>query len=1066
MLHSYRRRLLGTSLLVSAPLTAAPLYAQNASAPQATAPQPTADDTTASEGETIVVTGSLITNPNLQQSAPVNVTNSEELQLRQTNVAEEVLRTIPGVVPSIGSAVNNGATGAAFVDLRGLGNNRNVVLLDGNRITPTGSVGRTDLNNIPVALVERVDVLTGGASTTYGADAVTGVVNFITKKDFSGAEISLSDQITEKGDGNFFRADVTLGANFDDGRGNAVLSIGYQSSDAVYQGDRAFSTTNISSFTGAPGGSGTTVPARFTGTRGIDPVTGQPSINPADTNGPTRQINPATGTAGGTFALFNFNPYNIFQTPFKRYNMYGAAHYEISDGIEIYTRGLFSKNEVISIIAPSGSFGQTVAINLNNPYLPATLRNQLCAFDIDPRAAVYTPRFTPTECANAAVATGPSDPNYRVFGTGVAAPVNYDANGNGTIDASDTNNPNPAIGLGRRLVEGPPRVTDFVSNIFDYRAGIRGNITDTIRFDVSGSYGETELRTTVKGFTRQSRIRQALLADNTTSCQNPTGGCVPLNVFGAAGTITPAMYNFLYADSTSLARSSLAQGRAIVSGDFGATLPWATDPINFAIGGEYRNYTSSLEADTLAQTSGELGGAGAPAVPFVGKYDVYEAIGELNLPIVADKPFFDSLNLEAGVRYSHYTIDAAGSPKFNTTTYKFGGNWAPVKDVKFRGSYAHAVRAPNINELFAPVATGLTSLAADPCSGTKPFGAANTNLRNICLAQGAPPGTIGSIANPTAQQANATAGGGLYLKPEISDSYTFGVVLQPSFVPGLSLTVDYYNIKIKKAITAPTAADAITQCFGNITAASATSVPCTIIRRNPLTGGLDGDQSINPGLYLPLSNQGRLFTDGIDVSLNYRRDLGFAKFSLAASGNYTFHSKFQAISVTSANTPMLSLYRECVGYYSTSCGGAGGVNAGSLQPKFTWNVRTTFSVDDVDLSLLWRHIDKMQQEPASKTDPFGNGPACGPGNMKGCAPEEGYPDNFQKIKAFDYFDLTGRFGISSNLDLTISVQNLLDKKPPIVGTGIGTTSFNSGNTYPSTYDTLGRRYAVGAKLKF
>jgi iron complex outermembrane receptor protein len=234
-------------LALSLALISTPSFAQDA------APE---DEAPASE---IVVTGSLIQNPNLVQSTPVNATTAEDIELLQSNVAEEVLRELPGVVPSIGSAVNNGNGGASFVDLRGLGSTRNIVLLDGNRIAPSGLAGRVDLNNIPLALIERADALTGAAVTTYGADAITGVVNFITRKDFAGLEVSAATQLTEKGDGNTNRIDATIGANFDDGRGNAVLSIGYQQSDPVYQGDRDFSITSISSFTGGAGGSGTAV---------------------------------------------------------------------------------------------------------------------------------------------------------------------------------------------------------------------------------------------------------------------------------------------------------------------------------------------------------------------------------------------------------------------------------------------------------------------------------------------------------------------------------------------------------------------------------------------------------------------------------------------------------------------------------------------------------------------------------------------------------------------------------------------------------------------------------------
>ena len=320
-------------------LVATPVFAQDAAAE---------DEAPAKD---IVVTGTLVRNPNLVQANPVNATTADQIELKQSNVAEEVLREIPGVVANIGSAVNNGNGGSSYVDLRGLGSNRNIVLLDGNRIVPADLAGRVDLNNIPLALISRVDAQTGAAVTTYGADAITGVVNFVTRKDFAGLDLSVGEQITEQGDGNYLRADLTVGANFDDGRGNAVLSIGYQESDPVYQGDRDFSVYGIDSYSGTLGGSGTAVPARITGTRPL--VGGVPStaIDPLGSgNGGTRQVN-ALGQAVGTYAPFNFNPYNIFQTPFKRYNIFAQANYKVSDSVEVYTRGMYSKNTIDTIIA-------------------------------------------------------------------------------------------------------------------------------------------------------------------------------------------------------------------------------------------------------------------------------------------------------------------------------------------------------------------------------------------------------------------------------------------------------------------------------------------------------------------------------------------------------------------------------------------------------------------------------------------------------------------------------------------------------------------------------------------
>ena len=1011
-------KLLTSATTAIALLTSASAFAQTAT----TTP---ADATTAQTDEdqaVIVVTGSLIRNPNLVQANPVNVTTADQIELKQSNTAEDVLREIPGVVANIGSSVNNGNGGSSYVDLRGLGSNRNIVLLDGNRIVPADLVGRVDLNNIPLALISRVDALTGAAVTTYGADAITGVVNFVTKKNFAGLDFSVGQQLTEKGDGSYFRADLTLGANFADGRGNAVVSIGYQKSDPVYQGARDFSSFQIDSYSGTFGGSGTTVPARFSGTRPIDPITGQPSVNPATTNGGTRQLNPTTGQAVGTFARFNFNPFNIFQTPFKRYNIYAQANYEVSDAVEVYTRALYSKNTVSTIIAPSGSFASPVTINLNNPFLPAALRNQFCAFNVG-ATGTYVPQFTTAQCAAAATATGATDPNYRTV----------------------------TVNLGRRAVEVGPRISDYSTQIFDYRIGARGAITSTINWDVNGSYGESDKLQTIRNYTLQSRFRQGLLVNGTAAnpvCQTTTNGCVPVNVFGNAGTISPAAAAFLTADSTTQVKTTLAQARAVISGDLGISSPGASEPIGFAIGTEFRNYTAKQNSDLLARTPGELGGAGGAAPLIDGAYKVYEGYGEMIVPLITDKPLFHSLTLEGGARYSHYEVK--GGAKTNTFTYKAGGSWEPIADLKFRGNYAHAVRAPNIGELFTPLTTGLTNLAVDPCAGAAPT--TNANLRAICIAQGAPAGQIGSIANPTAAQANLTSGGNLFLNPEKANTYTVGMVFQPSFIPRFNMSLDYYNIKVTDVIGSPLPGDLVSACFGSITAASATNPACTVIRRDPATGGLDGDPSTTFGLFAPLDNQGKLFTDGFDLIANYNTDvLGFAKWSINFVGNYTRHSKFQANAG--------GLNRECVGYYSANCS-----FTGSLQPKYQWSLRNTFGIGPVDLSFLWRHIDKLVQEP---DDVLNNGaafkgtlPATGGGALSGRTVD------FGRIPSADYFDFTARFNVGDTMTFTATVQNFTNRKPPLVGSTIGSTSFDSGNTYPSTYDALGRRYGVAVKLRF
>jgi outer membrane receptor protein involved in Fe transport len=1041
--------LLATTVIAGFAVAAAPAYAQDASpAPPAGATDTTAPGgattpgqsqagTTAAEGPgaqpqeavppaqgsggEIIVTGTLIRNPNLTSSSPVAVVGSEEVALRQPTSAEEVLRTIPGVTPGLGQNVNNGATGQATVDLRGFGAKRNLVMLDSTRLVPATSGGLFDLNNIPVALIDRVDVLTGGASTTYGADAVTGVVNFITKKNFAGVDLKIGEGITERGDGNTFRADLTLGANFDDGRGNAVMSISYIESDPVFFGDRLIGQCVVNSISGiCAGDSNTATPTAFQFSNEQYALIGLDSTSP-DFLPTAPNIQIPIGGVGGLvpqYSTFNFNPFNVYQTPFKRYNAYSQAHYDISDAVTVYGRALFSKNYTSSIIAPSGVFAEELTVPGDNPFLSPAIRDQLC----------------------------------KLNGIALGA-------------ACDTN---PAISLGyvyRRSVEVGPRIDEQNTNYFDFKAGATWNITPSIAFDVYGAYGESEVQQRRRNYVLRSTLQQALNAHaaNPGVCDVTSGGCVPLNLFGPPGSITPAMAKFIGGTESTINRgASLAQVHAVLSGDFGWTTPWASKPIAFALGAEHRDYTGHTRPDFLAQQPGELGGAGGAIKPIEGGYTAEDAFAELIVPIVADRPFFQELQLEGGYRHSRYVVDAAGKPKFSADTYKIGGTWAPIDEVKFRGNYQQAVRAPNIAELFAPVVTGLTALSTDPCAGAAPL--SNANLAAVCIAQGATPGSLGAIPNPTAGQANATGGGNPFLKPETSHSWTVGVVLNPrSILPGFNATLDYYNIKIKNAINAPLSTDVINACFANLTAASATDPACTSIRRNLKSGGLSGSTASVQGLPVPLSNSGHLKTDGFDLTANYRHSLGWmgADLILNFNGNYTRSSKFFA-SDSVLTAP------NCPGLYSASCG----ISIGQLQPKWSWNQRTTLSFKPVDISLLWRHISSFSYEFAGvdgkqlcrgPSDPI-DSDVC-TGVIQG-GPYAGQKFDPNHIKAFDYFDLSTRFSITDHYDLTLSAFNIFDKQPPNVGNNAGTTSANSGNTFPSTYDALGRRYAATVRLKF
>ncbi|WP_417464404.1 TonB-dependent receptor plug domain-containing protein [Kordiimonas sp.] len=953
--------------------------------------------------EEIVVTGSLIRNPNLTRSNPVAVVSPEEMTYRNTNVVEEVLRTIPGVVPAIGAQVNNGNGGFATVDLRGLGTNRNVALVDGVRMSPSTLTGVFDTNNIPIALLERVDVLTGGASTTYGADAISGVVNFITRKNFSGVEVNASYGVTEKGDGDTKRFEITMGGNIED-KGNVVVSLGYQKSDPVYMGDRDYGEYSLSGADGSRGGSGLgSFNSRF---GNVNPTGGDNANLGLGGVQPDR-------TFAAAFTAYNFSPLNVYQTPFERYNVYASANYDIAENVEIYTRGIYSRNTVNTLIAPSGSFGDSVTVALNHSLMSDAQRNAFCAFDTDPTVGVYSPLYTQAQCDAAATATGPADPNYL------------------EVDTQ----------LRRRNVEGGPRISDFTADYFDFQLGLRGDFNETLSWDVMASHGESKQVQTQKGYWLKSRFRNSLLG-----CPTTSDGCIPVDFFGPTGSITEEQNAYLSGGESAITTNfAMSQIKGSVSGEVGFTMPWASEAVNFAVAGEYRKYKATRESDLLSQ-SGDLGGAGGAAPNIDGGFSVYEGVAEFVVPIVTDASWAKQLNFEAGLRYSEYSVDDPSEPKFDTTTWKMGLSWAPTDDLSFRGTFARAVRAPNIFELFNPVTTGLTNLNNDPCASVDDNGVIYNSgptgvVRDVCIAQGAPVTSIGFIPDPAAGQANNTTGGNLALVPEKSDSWTLGMIITPAAIPGLTMTVDYYNIKIDGSISAPAPDDALAACFDN---PSTTSEACRAIVRSPIDGGLSGDEAVVKGLPTFLSNSGNLRTDGIDVTVSYGHAISDSvDWNMAFAGNWTNKATFQAITGSSLN-------RDCVGLYSANCGSANG----QIQPKFTWNMRNTFTYEQFDLSVLWRHIDGVKYEFAD-TAPLYSGDVEGLGTH-----------DFNRVKAFDYFDLSVRYHVFENVALTGTVTNLFNKRPPITSNDSGTTAANSGNTFPSTYDALGRRYGINAKITF
>lgn len=939
----------------------------------------TALPTMAQDAQRVEVTGTRITSPGATSSSPITSVTAAEIQSSQPVAVEEFVKNLSVALPGIGNATNNGSGGGATIDLRGLGANRSLVLINGRRMVPFDLNGAVDTNSIPLALLQRVDLVTGGASAVYGADAVAGVANFVLKKDFRGFSVDTSYGTSERGDAGKHRIDFTMGAGLENGRGNVALSFGFTKTNPLRQDKRPIGAFAISSKTGAKQGSGTTVPVQ---------ISGQDLGGNVDSG----QINTVTGNIDPDVQTYNFNPDNYYQTPLKRTQVTALGNYVISDKAEIYTELLFSRSEVNTQLAPSGSFLNDYFVPLGNPYLPAAAKAQICAGE----------GLTAAQCADA---------NQEVLLT-----------------------------LGRRFVELGPRLNDFKNSTYQVTLGMKGDLMAGWSYDVYGSRGKAEQGQTRGNWGSLSKLQQALRATSTTACNDTSNGCVPINVFGAAGSITPAMLKFINLDAVLGQTVDQTVFSGAVNGDLGSfKSPMAKSPISIALGAEYREVTAANKSDSATQVQGEVLGSGAPTPDRSGTIKLKEGFIEAQVPLAADLPGVYRASLDLGYRQSEFTALTST----NYGTYKYGGEWAPIKGLKFRAMKQRATRAPNINELFAPTYTGLSNQATDPC-GKAAINAAQANtagtLSNLCRLTGVPIGQIGQLAQPSAGQINVLNVVDPNNKPEVADTTTLGLVWAPDVAKGLTVTADYFKIVINSALTNPSATDILGDCYSAATNPGFVfNSACALVGRNPNNGSFNGVAS--KGVTQLLSNQGKIETSGYDLGVSYR--LSLADVGLNASmGRVDFALNATLLDDYNYQATPVSVNRKCVGYYSVACGTVS-AGAGPIS-RVKWSQRTNWSIGDFTVGYNWRHLSAVTEEPGG----------------------DKFLEAFSTIKAYDYVDLAASWNVNKTLRIGLAVNNAFDKAPPAVGNTIGTTGANSGNTFPQTYDVIGRAYSLSANLKF
>ncbi len=1013
-----------------------PAFAQDA---------PQTADTAADEGEAIIVTGSRIPQPNLTSAAPVTVVSAKELKAQGTTRVEDLLNSLPSVSAGQTSGVSNAATGTATVDLRGLGVARTLVLVNGRRLMPGDpSDSSADLNAIPASLIKRVEVLTGGASSTYGADAVAGVVNFMIDTDFTGFRLDgqysmyqhnnrnkvtppLLDARQGQGldgytyprgsvvDGGTIDLSATIGTDFDDGRGHITAYAGYRKVRAVTQDRRDYSACTLQDVSATArqcGGSATSAEGNIFayGPYGSDGT----NTSAGFTFGPGATLNPG-------LSRYNFAPTNYFQRPDERYTAGFFGNYEINDSIKPYVEFMFMDDRTLAQIAPSGDFGNTLQINSDNPLISDQQRGIL--FRPENLVNGYLGSFPLTPVSNP---DGPASLNFIDPTTGATYQRGF-------------------MQLLRRNVEGGPRVADLQHTQFRSVIGSKGDLSPAWSYDAYYQYGRTNYTQVYSNEFSIARLNNALDVVPDTRAGSATAGqpicrsvlsgsdlnCVPYDVFSGA----PASQASIdYLSATGFQKAVLSE--QIISGsvtgllgEYGIKSPLAEDGVAINLGAEYRKESLNLQTDQAFST-GDLTGQGAPTKPVQGSFDVKEFFGEAQIPLIQNG-FVDSLSLNAGYRHSSYSI--SNGNKFSTDTYKFGIEFAPVKDIRFRASYNRAARAPNLQELFAPNIVALDG-STDPCAGF-----AITAADVGCLAQGL---SIGDnvVANPAGQY-NGLIGGTATLRPEKATTKTLGVVFQPSFLPRFALTVDYYDIKVDGAIQG-FGSDAII----NFCTATADPTTCALINRNPVNGSL----WLTPDGYITnlQQNIGGVRTKGIDVGASYSHDIGEAG-TLSLNFQGTYLDKF------SVDNGLSEVY-DCAGYYGSTCS-AGNVPSA---PNARWRHKARASFDlpnGLGFSLQWRYFGAVKvdfQNPSDTTagafDPFS-----------------------ARIGAQNYFDLSTSYRFGGKYEFRLGVNNILDRQPPLVTSGRSNGTRNqcptgpcNGNTYPGVYDALGRYIFAGLTLDF
>lgn len=902
----------------------------------------------AEDGAAIIVTGSRIRQNPLDQDKPIVTVDQQAIARTGLTSIADVLQRIPSAGGGLNTKVNNAgniggppdgtgvSSGSAEIDLRYLGAKRTLVLVDGMRYVNGSAAGgipaSVDLNTIPQSMIERVEVLQSGASPLYGTDAVAGVVNIITKQSQKGLDFSAQFGTYEQGDGETYDINASYGIQSD--RVSVVFGGNYVKQQAVRTSDRSISQWPSPGATScADGGCSSATPL------GRYDVLGQSLTLRAPVTGRAPVLSDYRDWAGTNVDGFNFAPYNYLLTPSERYGAFMNAKMEFSDVVSLRTRLVYQHRESTTQAAFLPLFIGPDAGN----------GNLLDTISID--------------------ATNPYNPFGVTLSSGTnGTPANYST-------------------VRRRFVEGGPRTFSQDVDTLTMQATLEGSFDvgdHKWYWDVNGIYGTNNAHQVFTGNLNAARLAQAL--GPVAGC---TGSCVPFNIFGGVGSITQAMLDYVTFDERDRSEQELWDVTANLSGEL-FDLP--AGPVGFAIGYEHRDQFASYTPDPII-TAGL--GADVPTSPARGGFNVDEFYGELRIPILADTPFFEKLELSGAARHSKYS--SFGS----NTTYTVSGLWKPTKDLLLRGGYAESLRAPSIGELYAG-RSRTDATIDDPCTSA-PGGSfqSNATVRANCIANGVP--ANGSYAEPVGGQLGVFSQGFTGLKPETAKTWTAGAVYSPawardSFASAFSIEVNYYNIELKNAIDSVPATLTLRRC-----AFDGDPLSCAAITRTG-SGAVAGINGV-------LQNLNAIKTEGLDGTLIYRtRPMGNGTAGLTVNAAYLL--KYDILPPADLNAPTI----KCAG--TERCAASD-----QAYPRFKGTATVDYSTDAWGLSFTGRYISKVTESD---------------GNVMGTT----FYGDMQAYFSPAWLDHRTRF--------TIGVNNIFDKDPPACFT------CDSANFDPTTYDVPGQ----------